>query len=215
MDNIDLIVIEPSIEGVADRWFIVDYRDQSGYPVHHWHIHSGTVSWKNLLSNIEWVTRNDRSPFMVFQAKNRSQVRDWMIHHGYVTQWGGVIHQPEESDMPRIGETVTPGRARFLQRRIDVMQAELERLESMPPEPVPEDEDDDTTVIAWDARFKGGTTIYSYAARKAADGLWYTTGPRSEQGYSWSDLIIWIADTARPVDGMIWIATEFESEPLP
>lgn len=106
------------------------------------------------------------------------------------------------------------GRAQFLERRIAIMQEELEKIETMPEEPAGIDEDG-TNVIVWDAQFPHGTNIYSYAARRASNGFWYTTGPRSEQGYSWADLIMWIVNEARPVDGVIWRVTELESEPLP
>lgn len=108
---------------------------------------------------------------------------------------------------------VARGRAEYLQRRIETMQEELDRIQNLPLEP--QGISDGTCVIHWEARYPGGTRTYTYAAVKAGDNLWYTTGPRSPKGYVWDDLILWIMKEARPIDGYLWVATEFEAEPLP
>jgi hypothetical protein len=110
----------------------------------------------------------------------------------------------------------TPGRAAFLERRIEQMQAELEYIEELPNEPLMEAEGQDgPNVIWWEGRFPNGTQTYTYAAVRTSDGRWFTTGPMSPKGYSWADLITWIAERARPIDGIMWVASEWEPEILP
>jgi hypothetical protein len=122
-----------------------------------------------------------------------------------------ISNNPKERDM-----AATPGRAAFLERRIEQMQAELEYVYQLPEEPRMESEGQDgPNVIWWDAKFPNGQRRFTYAAVRADNGLWYTTGPHSPKGYSWADLIEWIAKQARPVDGIMWVASEWEPEILP
>lgn len=52
---------------------------------------------------------------------------------------------------------------------------------------------EDGTVIRFKIRFLKGGTKYSYAAIRA-NGLWFTTGPRSPKGYTWAELTAWFED---------------------
>ena len=92
-----------------------------------------------------------------------------------------------------------------LRAQMGVIAEELARIESYPDEP-----DTDISVIYWQTDFeREGYTVYDYAALRAGDDLWYTTGPRSPKGQSWDNLIAWIMEEAVPVDGL-WVAVEFE-----
>lgn len=51
---------------------------------------------------------------------------------------------------------------------------------------------EDGNVLLFDRTFNDGKT-YSYAMIKA-EGLWYTTGPRSPKGYSWDQIVAWLVD---------------------
>lgn len=90
-------------------------------------------------------------------------------------------------------------------RTIERAEAELARLESLPREPSVED---DPTPVIYFAKSFGGSKYYDYAAIKAGDGLWYTTGPRAPKGYNWPDLVNWMFSEGDEPD--IGIATKWE-----
>lgn len=76
-------------------------------------------------------------------------------------------------------------RVDVLRRQLAVIADELDRLSARPPEPVA------GTVIRFTMDFNGSRE-YDYAAIRAGDGLWYTTGPRSPKGYTWDQLLDWM-----------------------
>lgn len=76
-----------------------------------------------------------------------------------------------------------------IQDSIATLQAELIRLASLPQEP-----EGSEPVIRFHKRFGPGQREYTYAAVKANDGLWYTSGPRTPKGYTWQALVEWIFD---------------------
>lgn len=73
-----------------------------------------------------------------------------------------------------------------LRRQLAALAEEISRLENRPEEPP------DGTVIRFNMQFGGSGTVYDYAALRAGDGLWYTTGPRSPKGYTWDALLDWM-----------------------
>lgn len=103
--------------------------------------------------------------------------------------------------MPHINP---PTKADRLQAQIDRLQAELDRVALLPGEP-----DNDPNVIWFEKTF-GGNRAFTYAAVKAGDGYWYTTGPKTPKSYLWQQLIEWIyQDEADEPE--IWLAGEFET----
>lgn len=47
------------------------------------------------------------------------------------------------------------------------------------------------SIIAWKVRAADGVK-YDYAAIKAGNGRWYTTGPNSPKGFTWDELMGWM-----------------------
>lgn len=104
-----------------------------------------------------------------------------------------------------------------LKARRDRLEAELSRvdnriamLEDLPEEPV--FEDDEPCVIWFRRRYnETNTKLYTFAATRAGNGLWYVTGAApavSGTGRSWIELVQWINVHG---DTEIWLATEWES----
>lgn len=100
-------------------------------------------------------------------------------------------------------------RRRHLARQLERTEAELLRLDSLPPEPDMGEYNLDLTVIAWTRRIASRT--YSYAAVKVGSQWWYTGKDREAMyGLSWEGLIekltIWNVEE-------IWVASEWETIP--
>ena len=53
------------------------------------------------------------------------------------------------------------------------------------------DDQEDGAVIAFKVRFSKRGVNYDHAALRSG-GLWYTTGPRSPKGFTWSELTEWL-----------------------
>ncbi|HEU5046101.1 MAG TPA: hypothetical protein VFT75_18420 [Nocardioidaceae bacterium] len=103
-------------------------------------------------------------------------------------------HNRTEPEMKPTRET----RKDLLRRQLDRLTETLARLEQLPEEPEG-DPTQDILVIYFDKTF-GGSQAYAYAAVKAGNGLWYTTGLRAPKGYPWDDLVQWInQDEPEPV----------------
>lgn len=105
----------------------------------------------------------------------------------------------EGTPVVSINERRESSRADAARARIDRHLREAERAErelafyeSLPSEP--EVEDGEPNVIWFKKRFKNGSNVYTYAACKAGDGLWYTTGPNVPKGFTWQKLVEWIFD---------------------
>jgi hypothetical protein len=90
-------------------------------------------------------------------------------------------------------------------READRFEEELAKLEALPAEP--EVEDSEPNVIWFTKLFQNGSKTYEYAAVKAGDGLWYTSGPHVPKGYTWDRLIEWIYD-GEEYD--VWHAVSYE-----
>lgn len=88
-------------------------------------------------------------------------------------------------------------------------QDRIDFLASLPDEPTTIDPDG-ALVIWFEKKFPTGGKWYTYAAVKASDGLWYSTGPRAPKGYAWEQLVEWMfADGGRVRDDTIWKASEY------
>lgn len=100
----------------------------------------------------------------------------------------------------------TPNRLDAAQRALAVAAERVEYLASLPQEPTTDDPDG-ALVVWFERKFNQGGRLYTYAAVKAGDGLWYTTGPRSPKGYTWDALMEWLDDD---LTSTIWVAAGWE-----
>lgn len=95
-------------------------------------------------------------------------------------------------------------RRETLQAQIDRAYDELGKLDAQPVEP----DRDEVNLVWFEKSFGTYSRVYTYAAVKADDGLWYTTGPRSPKGYTWEELMDWLSqDGPFPV---LWEVTDLE-----
>lgn len=178
-------IIEPT-----GKFFVADprqyERDQSPW----YCIHNGTVA-KNrgqyavdqMLMRVSRWPDPARHPIFIFEARNKTQVHEELLSRGFITNF----QARRNSTMNAIER-----RKAQVQAAIERAQAELDRLYRLPDEPVVED--DAPNVIYFQKRFSPNSRLYDYAAIKASDGLWYTTGPQSPKGYTWDRLVEWMFD---------------------
>lgn len=202
------------------KYILADYRDYLSYADHpHWCVHNATSSPFSLLRNLRWASRNKEANggrlVMVFEAMSRSQVAAWLMAQGYQTST--QVHPNH----------VIPGTLNVQERTmISSTEREIERLErvayearqraqflrTLPTQPkrvrVVEGQKQPKAGVIFFERTFGGTRVYTYAAVKASDGLWYTTGPRTPKGFQWRELIAWI-NAEGPV--VVYRATLFEA----
>lgn len=94
-----------------------------------------------------------------------------------------------------------------LDREAARLAARIEMLDNLPAEPELTDSGEPVVVIFKRSFIRDGQ-LYDYAAIKAGDGLWYTTGPKTPKGYAWGELVEWIFQNGH-VD--LWVATGFET----
>lgn len=106
-----------------------------------------------------------------------------------------------------------PSKRELLERRLerhrreaDVLESKLADLDALPDEP--EVEDGEPNVIWFTKVFKNGRKEYTYAAVKADDGLWYTSGPNVPKGFTWDRLIEWVTDGD---SAEIWHAVAYDA----
>lgn len=90
-----------------------------------------------------------------------------------------------------------------IERQIDRLEDQLIRLDTFGSE----EDYDDGTVITFGKQFGAAGKVYSYAAIKAGNGIWYLTGSgRYPNNLSWDDLVVFLSEGV----GDVWIATEWE-----
>lgn len=163
-------------------------------------------------SAIDWIVRNmsdhqmHPSPWgILFYAQNKRQVQDFLIANKVPVKTSYYVVKPdkeeEEIEMPAL--TARERRIERAQRMIERAQHEIDRLSARPDEP-----DADKAVIYFEKRFSARGTDYTYAAVKAGDGLWYTTGPKAPKGYRWDALLDWIFEYDEDIE--IFVAGSFE-----
>lgn len=194
--------------GDPPRWFLADYRDQSGYPEPWVCIHQWTASPASLLRNLSWTTRNGGEPkIWIFEARNKGQIAFWLETYGYKTRHMGK----REAPMPAQERIIVNSRERHIeaaQHTIARAQAKIDRLMGMPDEPTTDDPDG--ALAVWFLHRFGPTgQFYTYAAVKAGDGKWYATGPASPKGYSWDELVTWHFTEVNQ-DCPMYVATEWD-----
>lgn len=198
--------------GDPPRWFIADERDYSDHPGSnkgvHYCIHQWTQSPASLLRNLGWVARNGSSKIFIFEARNKGQIAAWMRDIGYDPDYMGPRHTIV---MPAQERKIVNTRERQIasaENSIARAQARIDRLLSMPEEPTTDDPDG-ALVVWFQHQFNPRSRVYTYAAVKANDGLWYTTGPASPKGYTWDQLIDWHMNEVN-TDSTMWIAGGWE-----
>lgn len=91
-----------------------------------------------------------------------------------------------------------------LKARRDELDEQIAYLERLPAEPVVDE--GEPNVIHFVKTFDGAGS-YIYAAVQA-EGMWYTTGPRSPKAYTWEQLIQWIVLGDREIQ--IWHCTGYD-----
>lgn len=173
------ITLEPT-----GKWFVADPRKYIHDEEHWYCIHNGTTSIRTLERSIEHQERSvvrDDQPVYVFEARNRTQIHEWLTSNGYVTNFQGR----KTSTM-----TARERRIRTAELAIKRAQAEIDRVLRLPDEPTAAD--DSPLIIFFQKQFHEFGKIYDYSAIKAGDGLWYTTGPASPKGYTWDALVDWL-----------------------
>lgn len=179
-----------------------------------------------------WVAFRTQGDFLAWRIEIRRRREGVKVEYAYVNAThtaesllvAAGLPGPEEmeelmsfdpyEDEDRYGEARST-KATLFQSKADRLRAQADKLEekaafydSLPSEPNVEDPDE-PNVIWFRKPFIEGGKAYTYAAVKAGDELWYTTGPKSPKGYTWASLIEWIADGN---DGSIevWSAEAWE-----
>lgn len=102
-------------------------------------------------------------------------------------------------------KAVRNSRLEQLRRQIARLQDEEAKLAALPADPSERVKDGEPCVVWFEKRFHRGGTVYTYAAVRAGDGLWYTTGPESPKGYAWERLIEWV-NQVEPTQ--VWLTTD-------
>lgn len=125
---------------------------------------------------------------------------------GADTGGGGILLVPESARSIPLGTTPTEKRDTMpsathnhLRRQLAESRLELQRLSgtiaNLETELAKADRPDApaSDVIAFAKQFEEGGIRYNYAARRAGNGRWYTTGATCpERGYSWEQLLDFI-----------------------
>lgn len=176
-------------------------------------IHEGTSSIASLMGTFMWASRWRDHPwqhYFVFRARNKSQCIAWLLDNGFPThnQAGRTVNPHNlnmgHTTLERITVDTTNREIAALMRAQDNAQARIDYLLSLPAEP--EFEDDFPVVIYFEKEF-ANARVYTYAAVKADNDQWYTTGPKAGHvSRTWEDLIAWIND-GDTVD--VWVATQW------
>lgn len=195
-------------DGDPPRWFIADQRNYVVSKGMYVCIHQWTSSPASLLRNLGWAAQHPHpwTKIWVFEARNKGQVAAWLQEFGYNPDYMGQKHKYR----PAQERIIVNNRERRIEqaaRTMERAQAQIDRLMSLPDEP--QTDDPDGALVVWfEHRFNPTAKAYTYAAVKASDGLWYTTGPASPKGYSWDELIEWHLNE-RNVNATMWLATEW------
>lgn len=207
------------------KYFAVDQRWTDVGPTGYYdsgtsyaHIHQKSTAPLGAVTQklFQLVSRWTREPeyAYVVEANNKTQVKDWLLSTGHNVEFQSCISKPhttgENMATFGVGEnpymTARDRKIRAAQRRIEQEQARIEKLESLPAEPEPID--DDNSACIWFQKTFGGNRVYTYCA-VLADGRWWTSGPQGGGvGRSWDELVEWIiSDNEYPT---IYVATAWE-----
>lgn len=171
----------------------------------------------------EWVRYDNRKRHAdmqfgyIVEARNKRQVVEEMNRRGHAAMFNSKFYYPHNDKEGYImnyadydgyrrgaalaGHTTAVTSLSKLQdallRQAAEVQAKIDYLDSLPKEPVWDD--DKPNVIYFQKQFSEGGRFFDYAAIKAGDGLWYTTGPRTPKGFTWQQLIEWIDEGHWPI----------------
>lgn len=95
-------------------------------------------------------------------------------------------------------------RAESLRRRAERLLAQADELESLPGEPEGE------ICMVWFTKTHGNSSMrYTYAAVRANNGGWYTTGTEPRVSKTWDELLDFIG-RGEPAMPQVWLCTEVE-----
>lgn len=195
--------------GDPPRYFIADQRYYEGSNKGiHICIHQWTASPVSLLRNLNRVAAFPKpwDKVFVFEARNKGQIAAWLRQYGYNPDYMGQ-KQPAPHTEERHIVDARERKIALAEQRIAREQERIARIMSLPDEPTTDDPDG-ALVVWFQHRFNTGSKKYTYAAVKAGDGLWYTTGPASPKGYTWDQLIDWHMHEVNE-DSTMWVATEW------
>lgn len=193
--------------------FIIEWRrSHDDWFVFSWTTASDRASW-----NSAAIDAGDSTPPQFVIANTATQVLQWVrnrpdrfpddpLHLNIRDPF--ATRNPNKIDTPKGNIMIDPN---SLRRQAAALLAEAERLDSVPKEPkgIKYKKGRKVEIVWWEMKFSQSGPIYTYAAVKANDGLWYTTGPRAPKGYSWEQLISWIVQNDyREIDVPIWLVDE-------
>lgn len=146
---------------------------------------------------------------------------DKLVHEGrcrrclhYINASGGAVPPswPTKTDIEPLKKEIAMGhidRATRLREEAERMLNQAAELENRPSEPEPDDEGNAIVWIRVTFR-EGDTRHYDYAAMRAENGAWYSTGAeRAGNGSTWERLIDHFYDNCATVE--VWQAVEFFS----
>lgn len=119
----------------------------------------------------------------------------------------------KKAPMPTLMESIAAASRQPLERDtlnavITAAAARLAELDSLPKEPA--FGVDEGCMVWWEMVFVNGSRTYTYGAVKCADGSWYTTGPKSPNGYRWERLMQWIRENTEEFP-QLWVVTAMEA----
>lgn len=185
-------------------WGLVFYADNRTQ-VKDWLLeHGHVVEWQGYPVRIDIEKREERR-----RKAEMTTGYDMGGYDGEGTGWGeggGPTPFPSRTAQTR-AETLRARAARLAgeaQARADRLLAEATRLDAMPPEP-----EGEPALIFFRKQFHPGGQVYDYAALRAGDGRWYTTGPKSTQGYTWEQLLGFIYPDGTDLDAVeVWQTTD-------
>lgn len=144
-------------------------------------------------------------------STNSTRDYKWTRMRGWVPKAAASRCAPTTTTRSSAVPTLEPilSRRAIVRTRIAELEGELAYLASLPEEPRVEGDETGEANVIWFEKTFSTPTVYTYAAVRAGDGLWYTSGPRAPKGYSWDRLIEWIlAD--EPEAPKIWHAYDWD-----
>lgn len=151
------------------------------------------------------------------KSRNQSRAEQWAWNHTAHstrpkrdwkwTRLNGWI--PKRGD--DMNRKTIEGQIAAAESRTQALYDQLALIEALPDEPRLLDDMNEPNVIWFEKTFgRDRNAPYTYAAVRANDGLWYTTGPRTPKGQTWDDLIVWVKD-GEPADQAIWWGLSWEA----
>lgn len=181
-------------ENPRGKWFTVTERQYEREPAF-WFVTGPSVegsAYDFVVNHLYGISRYKGDHGFVVFANSKRQVEAWIRNSGKTmrNQAGTYVQQPTQED--HMARTARDRKIEALERQAERAQEKIDRLLSLPDEP--EVKGEKPLVIFFEKSFHNHSTIYTYAAVKAPNGLWYTTGPSAPKGYTWDELVDWIME---------------------